>query len=187
MTGLVLLAQTKKKLLKLLPEKLKQGDILFQDTKNTVIQLWKDFDSLYTLINTTSDSNDFHLQIFENTKAFINLFISLGGLRIGYEKKRVTPYMHALVYHVPIFIKNYKNFKHFTGQGIEKNNDDAKRIYFQKSNKWDAAKDILLLEHRQIELKHCEREKRKYDKKNTDYWEEGIIEKRKKRSRASLI
>ena len=58
----------------------------------------------------------------------------------------MTPYMHALCYHVPCFIKNYKSFKQFTGQGVEKNNDDAKRIFFQKSNKWDAARDVLQLE-----------------------------------------
>lgn len=72
--------------------------------------------------------------------------------------------MHALVY-VPIFINNYKNFKQFTGQGVEKNNDDAKKIFFHKSNKWDAAQDVLLLEHRQKLLQNCERQKRKYDKK----------------------
>ncbi|CAH3107988.1 unnamed protein product, partial [Pocillopora meandrina] len=50
---------------------------------------------------------------------------------------RVTPYMHALSYHVPVFIKNHKTFKQFPGQGAEKNNDDAKRIFFQKPNKWN--------------------------------------------------
>lgn len=92
--------------------------------------------------------------------------------------------MHALVNHVPMFIKNYRNFKQFTGQGVEKkNNDDAKRVFFQKSNKCNAATDVLLLEHRQKELQHCERQKRKYEKKNETYWEGGIVENREKRSR----
>ena len=39
--------------------------------------------------------------------------------------------MHALSYHVPVFIKNHKMFKQFTGQGVEKNSDDAKRIFFK--------------------------------------------------------
>ena len=106
----------------------------------------------YNLINSVSRNDDFYLQIFETSKDFVYLFLSLGGIRIGYEKKRVTPYMQALVYHVPVFVQKHKNFKQFTGQGIEKNND-AKRIYFQKSNKWDAARDILLLEHRQRALR----------------------------------
>ena len=88
--------------------------------------------------------------------------------------------MHALSYHVPVLIKNQKTFKQFTGQGIEKNSDDAKRIFFQKSNKWDAAKDALQLEVQQQALHHCEREKRKYEKQN-NHWDSGIVESRKKR------
>lgn len=181
-----LVGYDKKKLTKLLPAKLEELDILFPETKETVIKLWKDFYTLYSLINSDSNAGDFYLDIFQKSKDFVNLFCSLGGVRIGYEKKRVTPYMHALVYHVPMFIKNHKNFRQFTGQGIEKNNDDAKKIYFQKSNKWDAAQDVLLLEHRQEALKHCEREKRQYTKRKAAYWEDGIIETRKKRKRACL-
>ena len=78
--------------------------------------------------------------------------------------------------------------KQFTGQGVEKNNDDAKRILFQKSNKWDAARDVLQLEGRQQVLHHCEREMRKYEKQNNDYWNCGIVDSRKKRkhSRGSV-
>ena len=71
-------------------------------------------------------------------------------------------------------------FKQFTGQGVEKNSDDAKRIFFQKSNKWDAAKDALRLEMQQQALHHCEREKRKYEKQNNEHWDGGIVESRKK-------
>ncbi|RMX58530.1 hypothetical protein pdam_00023466, partial [Pocillopora damicornis] len=84
--------------------------------------------------------------------------------------------MHALSYHVPVLIKNHKTFKQFTGQGVEKNSDDAKRIFFQKSIKWDAAKDALQLEVQQQALHHCEREKRKYDKQNNEHWDSGIVE-----------
>ena len=65
--------------------------------------------------------------------------------------------MHALVYHVPMFIKILNNFRQFTGQGTEKNNDDAKKIYLQNSDKWDAVWDVPLLEHRQEALKHRNR------------------------------
>lgn len=47
--------------------------------------------------------------------------------------------------------------KQFTGQGVEKNNDDAKKVFFQKSNKWDAARDVLQLESRQLALQGHER------------------------------
>ena len=89
--------------------------------------------------------------------------------------------MHALVYHVPMFLRKHGSLKQFTGQGFEKNNDDAKRIFYQKSNKWDGARDVLLHEHRQLALKHHERTKRKYTKQNDEYWGTGIVESRKKR------
>lgn len=94
--------------------------------------------------------------------------------------------MHALVYHVPIRIKQYSNLKQFTGQGVEKNNSDAKRVYFQRSNKWDGARDVLLLEARQMALQHVERTKRKYDKCNDEYWEEEVVQKRAKRVKSSV-
>ena len=95
--------------------------------------------------------------------------------------------MHTLPYHVPLFIGGFSTLKQFTGQGVEKNNDDAKRIFFQKSNKWDAARDVLLLESRQLALQNHEREKRKYTKTKDDYWDDGIVETRKKRQRSQVI
>ena len=53
---------------------------------------------------------------------------------------------------------------------MEKNNDDAKRVLFQKSNKWDAAKDNLLMESRQWDLKEHERIKGTYTKRNSENW-----------------
>ena len=95
-----------------------------------VVKIWRHFNSLYHLTNTDSEENgDLSLEVFEKSKEFVEHFCSLGGKRVGYNKAKVTPYMHALCYHVPCFIKNYKSFKQFTGQGVEKNNDDAKRIF----------------------------------------------------------
>ena len=47
----------------------------------------------------------------------MKLFLSLGGKVIGYEKARITPYMHAMVYHVPKFMELHGGIKKFTGQG----------------------------------------------------------------------
>ena len=58
---------------------------------------------------------------------------------------------------------------------------------FQKSNKWDAARDVLLLESRQLALQSHERENRKYTKQKNDYWDDGIVETRKKRQRSQAI
>ena len=64
---------------------------------------------------------------------------------------------------------------------VLKKNDIAKRIFFQKSNKWDAARDVLQLEGRQQALHHCEREKRKYEKQNSEYYNSGIVDSRKEK------
>ena len=145
-----LMGSDKKKLLHLLPSQLKSRDILWPETKETVVKLWRGFESLYHLINADPEENEnLVLDVSEKSEEFIELFCSLGGTRVGYNKFRVTPYMHALSYHVPVFIKNHKTFKQFTGQGVEKNNDDAKRIFFQKPNKWNAARDVLQLEAQQ--------------------------------------
>ena len=89
--------------------------------------------------------------------------------------------MHLMVYHVPYFVQNYGCFKQFTGQGVEKNNDDAKRVMFHKSNEWDAATDILRTESRQWDLKEREREKGTYIKWKFEYWEGDINNRSEKR------
>ncbi|XP_028418693.1 uncharacterized protein LOC114544180 [Dendronephthya gigantea] len=180
-----LVGSEKKKLIQLLPLQLETRDILFPETRSTIVKLWRDFGSLYKLINTSERHDNLFLDIFQQSKQFIELFCSLGGSRLGYNKARVTPYMHSLAYHVPIFIRDHISFKQFTGQGVERNNDDAKKVFFQKSNKWDGARDVLLLEARQELLQKCERKKRKYEKQNHDYWEKGIVESQKKRVRST--
>ena len=61
--------------------------------------------------------------------------------------------------------------------GVEKNNDDARRNYLS-SNHMDAPRDILLTEARVEKLASYMREKRDYHKKDTEYWEKVIFEKR---------
>jgi len=78
--------------------------------------------------------------------------------------------MHLIAYHLPFLVQKHGCLKTFTGQGVEKNNDDAKRIFFQKSNKWDAAKDILCTEGRQWDLKQHEWEKATSTKRKLEYW-----------------
>ena len=87
-----------------------------------MIKIWRDFESLYHLINSDGKENDnLPLDVLQKSKEFVKLFCSLGGSRVGYNKARVTPYMHILSYHVPIFIRDHNSFKQFTGQGEEIN------------------------------------------------------------------
>jgi hypothetical protein len=69
--------------------------------------------------------------ISEKCKGWVNDFLALGSLgRKGFDS--VTPYMHCLVYHVPFFTKKCEKLLRFSGQGVEKINDDIKKIIIQK-------------------------------------------------------
>ena len=178
-----LLGSQKKKLLSGLPSNLQE--FLYPNTSATVKQLWVDFGHLYDKISDFNLTNTSAHDIFLDAKAWIELFCSLRGVRQGYTRPRVTPYMHLIPYHLPFFVQKHGCLKQFTGQGVEKNNDDAKRIHFHKSNKWDAARDILCTESRQWELKHHERKKATYTKRKLDYWEDEIHRKRKEQRASS--
>ena len=60
--------------------------------------------------------------------------------------------------------------------GVEKKNDNCRRIHIQKSNKRDALKDVLLVLKREEHLDSFQRTPRPYTKGNADYWEDGIKE-----------
>ena len=88
--------------------------------------------------------------------------------------------MHCLVYHVPYFTKTYGKLIRFSGQGVEKINDDVKKIHHSKTNKWDATLDALQVRKRVEHLasENCEREKRTYHKKSDVYWHDTIFQQR---------
>ena len=57
--------------------------------------------------------------------------------------------------------------------GVEKKNDDLRRYFHRKINRWDAATNLLLVEKRQEVLRDMERTKRSYEKKRASFWFEG--------------
>ncbi|KAK3733413.1 hypothetical protein QZH41_012170 [Actinostola sp. cb2023] len=77
----------------------------------------------------------------------------------------ITPYMHIVIYHVPIMLKEYGSLRMFSGQGVEKKNDGFRRYFHRKVNCWDAATNLILVEKRQDEL----RERRVYKKRAHEY------------------
>ncbi|CAB3977587.1 Hypothetical predicted protein [Paramuricea clavata] len=149
-----LVGAQKKLLLKKLPSKL--PNYLNSNTAATVVKIWEDFKQYYDFISDPNLTSDMSNTAFEKAKQWLELFCSIKKDRTGYENQR------------------------FTGQGVEKNNDDAKRILFQKSNKWDSAKDILFMESRQWDLGEHERKKGNYIKINHEYWDVDINQNRKK-------
>lgn len=140
-----------------------------------------DFALLYDKISDFNLTNNEADVIFSYAKSWIELYCSLRGVRPGYHRPRVTPYMHLIPYHLPFFVRRHGCLKQFTGQGVEKNNDEAKKIFFNKSNKWDAVKDILQTESRQWDLRHQERQKATYTKRKLEYWGQGISQARRQR------
>ena len=70
--------------------------------------------------------------------------------------------------------------------GVEKLNDDCRRIHLQRSNKWDAPKDVLLLGKRLETLADYKREPRSYKKQGKDYWNVYIHESRAKRAKICI-
>jgi len=51
------------------------------------------------------------------------------------EGKKILPYIHILVFHVPEFITKYKNLSYFSMQALEKLNSITKNNYFSQSNR----------------------------------------------------
>ena len=92
---------------------------------------------------------------------------------MGYEKARITPYIHILLYHVPRFIKDDTSLKSFTGQGIEKINDVVRAIYHM------AMQALRRIDN----LQDFERMPHQYQKQDNTYWSNEIFEQRRKRPR----
>ncbi|CAB4025473.1 Hypothetical predicted protein [Paramuricea clavata] len=82
-------------------------------------------------------------------------------------------------------MRTHNGIRNFSGKGVQKLNDDCRRIHSQKSNKWDAAKDVLQVEERLRYLSDLQRTPRQYNKKADEYWSAGICESRSKRPQLS--
>ena len=85
--------------------------------------MWSSFLNLYRFVTLEIHEFSNIEDIFEKYKGCVNDFLASGSLgRKGFDS--VIPYMHCLVYHVPFFIKKYGKCLRFSGQGVEKINDD---------------------------------------------------------------
>lgn len=178
-----LMGNDKKTLMNYLPDKMMK--FLRPDTAEAVVKLWKDFQSVYKVVSNWEPKSS-AMELWMMAKEWVNSFVALSGKREGYERKRVTPYIHIMATHIPWFFEKYSAIKMFTGQGVEKNNDVARSIVLRKSNKWDSTGDVLRFESRQWLLKHRERETREYNKRNLEYWDNDIKNKKRKSHAPSL-
>ncbi|KAJ7393814.1 hypothetical protein OS493_003480 [Desmophyllum pertusum] len=141
---------------------------------------YKNFEDLY--FNYISSWVPFATDVYrKKIKEWIDSFSTLGEKRTGYRKEKVTCYMHAAAYHIPQMVERNQNIKQFSGQGVEKNNDDARRIVQRKSNHNDDPAEVLRTEHRLGVLHHLQRKHRTYTKRAAEYWDEIIKTKRGKK------
>jgi len=122
----------KKKLLHLLPSQLESRDILCPETKETVVKLWRDFDTLYQLINADPEENEnLVVDISEKSKEFIELFCAPGDTRVRYNKLCVTPYMHALSSMFHFSSKNKRHSGNSLVRVLRKNMMTQKEFFFK--------------------------------------------------------
>ena len=52
-------------------------------------------------------------------------------------------------------------------------NDDFRRYFHRRINKWDTCKSLLMVEKREEELEPWKRTARQYTKRDTRFWHEG--------------
>ncbi|KAJ7371102.1 hypothetical protein OS493_027790 [Desmophyllum pertusum] len=167
-----LLGGDKKILLRKLPDLFEK--ILPAHRVEKTRQLWVNFRELLESLNKENISED-DITAFE-TKALKwgKDMVAMSGSGPGYQHTVIiTPYMHSLVFHVPVMMKKHGSMRQFSGQGVEKKNDDLRRYFHRKINRWDAATNLLLVEKRQEVLRACQREKRTYVKRKLSFWCEG--------------
>ncbi len=150
---------------------------LFDDPSDgpVVEYLWKEFDNLLSLFPIESPSEAVLKDVCEGTVDWIEKFLSLTTLE-GHKRANVTPYIHIMVMHMPDQMRSLGGLLRFSGQGVKKNNDDARRN-FLSSNRWDAPKEVLLAEHRLDLLSRFTRKKRQYTKRpREDYSASDILQ-----------
>lgn len=108
------------------------------------------------LINNPDPTEDDINHIQEKARDWGKVMLSMSGSGAEYlDQTIITPYMHVLVFHVPM-MRLHGSFKKFSGQGVEKKNDDMRRFFHREINRWDASTSVLLVEKRQEALRRAQ-------------------------------
>lgn len=91
-------------------------------------ELWTGFMKLNRIIRSTTLSTD-TIRVFKSdAREWLHQYLQI------YQTKNITPYIHALVAHVPQFMELYGGIVAFTQQGLEKLNDDMTQFFYRGSN-----------------------------------------------------
>ena len=160
-----------KKLHLSLPDKLLF--VINNETHDDVCKIWRDFSDIHKMLNFESNAFDKN-GLFEKIKSWLTMFASMSKKgRLGYDK--VTPYMHCLLYHIPSVIEKHGPLSKFSGQCIEKLNDEIKMVHQKRTNKVNQTVDDLTTRKRLEFLvsENLERTHRNYTKRDDHYWSKG--------------
>ena len=165
---------------KVLHNMLNKLEVILGDHGRHVVKLWKDFTMLYDLILCWSLTADEKKNIFHAAKNWIDAFLHLHTTHKlqGYAKRHVTPYIHLMLYHIPVMIERFNGIKQFSGQEVEKINDHAKQTFYCNSNKAQASHNILrknICMHALCEIQlsdgwQVQRDKQEHRKRKNEYW-----------------
>lgn len=79
----------------------------------------------YTELVRIYDPSSFKSRLTEWLKMYLKLNVG----------EKITPYIHAFVFHVPQFIEEYKNLNFFSTQSLEQLNSVTKTHFFRNTNK----------------------------------------------------
>ena len=132
--------------------------LLPEGTGERVKTLWERFNGILSTIDKWSPTEADFMDLEVRVRQWLELFLGLSSME-GHQKKNITPYIHIMLKHIPDQMRQFGGIKRFSGQELEKNNDDARRNYLS-SNHLDAPWDILLTEARLTALSSCQRQKR---------------------------
>ena len=147
----------KKKVLSKLPDSF-QEFILDQEIANSIAELWRNFEKLFSMVAQGSDAEVY----FKEAVEWMKQYLELGGRAPGFERRSVTPYMHIMIYHVPQMIKEHGCLKKFSGQLVAKTNDKLRKAHLLKSSNYDSCYEAMTSVKRQQQLRHLSREVRVY-------------------------
>ena len=103
----------------LFPEKFKE---FFEDYQ----VLFKMFYNIYHLVKINALN---HVLLKEKVQLWFTKYKKV------FFQNEITPYIHIFVYHLPEFVKRYKDINLFNTEGLEKYNDVMSSYYYQSNNK----------------------------------------------------
>ncbi|KAK3753656.1 hypothetical protein QZH41_011267 [Actinostola sp. cb2023] len=133
--------------------------------------IWcKDFRKLFEIFTANNPTEAQITGFHSEALLWARHLMSMNNLQGYSQNNPITPYIHILIYHAGDILQKYGSLKIFSGQEVEKKNDDFRRYFTRKINRWDACASMLKVEKRQELLRNKERVSRRYRKLNDEFW-----------------